>query len=232
MWSPRCSWTISCRRCSYYNSILDLTPGFNGLDKDSCKTRWETFKFWDLVHLISNVWQYICQKALTRVNDEQIHGCITASPDLTQYKKRMVFLLEAFFMIFGWVGVGGFSKVVAIFSHVGRSFNLFMTTTRDVWIIPSFRIGDYVLHVEHISCVIINCGQHQWVIPSLSVVFQALLEENITRKLLSIYLDLFLKIWYSRFLSIYSFLSLYVLLTFFWLVCYCSLWLYFSQGTS
>ena len=40
------------------------------------------------------------------------------------------------------------------------------TTTRDVWIIPSFRIWGYVLYVEHISCVIINCGQHQWVIPS------------------------------------------------------------------
>ena len=27
-----------------------------------------------------------------------------------------------------WVGVGGFSKVVATFSHVGGSFNLFMAT--------------------------------------------------------------------------------------------------------
>ena len=59
-----------------------------------------------------------------------------------------------------WVGVGGFSKVVATFSH----FNLFMATTRDVWIIPSFRIWDYLLHVEHVSCVIMNCGQPQWVI--------------------------------------------------------------------
>ena len=31
----------------------------------------------------------------------------------------------------------------------------------------SFWIWDYVLHVEHISCVIMNCGQHQWTIPSL-----------------------------------------------------------------
>ena len=38
------------------------------------------------------------------------------------------------------------------FNHVGRSFNLFMATTGDVWI-PSFRIWGYV-HVEHISCVI------------------------------------------------------------------------------
>ena len=61
-----------------------------------------------------------------------------------------------------WVGAGGLSKVVvATFNHVGRSLNLFMAITRDVYIIPSFRIWDYVLHVEHVSCVIANCGQHQ-----------------------------------------------------------------------
>ena len=64
-----------------------------------------------------------------------------------------------------WVGFGGFSKVVATFNHMGRSFNLFMATTGDVWIIPSFRVWGYV-HVEHISCVITNCAQHQWVILS------------------------------------------------------------------
>ena len=35
------------------------------------------------------------------------------------------------------VGVGwGLFKVVATFSHVGGSFNIFMATTRGVWIIP------------------------------------------------------------------------------------------------
>ena len=90
------------------------------------------------------------------------------------------------------------SKVVATFNHVGGSFNLFMTTTRDVWIIPSCRIWDYVLLVVHISCIITNCGQHQRVIPSpLSIALKALLEEN-------------------------------TLLIFF----FCSMLLYFSQGTS
>ena len=93
----------------------------------------------------------------------------------------------------GWGG-GGFSKVGATLNHVGKSY-LFMATTGDVWIIPSFWIWDYVLHVEHFSCVITNCGQHQWVIPSpLSIAFYTLLEENITRKLLSLSLDLFFKI--------------------------------------
>ena len=65
----------------------------------------------------------------------------------------------------------------------------------DVWIIPSFRIWDYVLLVEHVSCVITNCGQHQWVIPSpLSIALQALLGENTTRKLLSLSLDFIFKI--------------------------------------
>ena len=69
------------------------------------------------------------------------------------------------------VGGWGGSKVVATFNHVGGSFNLFMAATGNVWIIPSLRIWDYVLHVEHFSCVIKNCGQHQGVIPSpLSIV--------------------------------------------------------------
>ena len=35
---------------------------------------------------------------------------------------------------------------------------------------------------------------------------------------------------YSRLRFLYSFLSLSFLLTFFWLVCYCSMWLYMSPG--
>ena len=92
----------------------------------------------------------------------------------------------------GWRSV---SWVVATFNHVGGSFNLSMAATGDVWIISSFRIWCYVLHVEHISCVIRNCGQLQWAIPSLfSIALYALLEKNITRKLLSLFLDLFFKI--------------------------------------
>ena len=60
---------------------------------------------------------------------------------------------------------------------------------------PSFWIWGYVLHIEHISCVITNCSQHQWAIPSLFWIAPwALLEENITRKLVSLSLDLFFKI--------------------------------------
>ena len=69
-----------------------------------------------------------------------------------------------------WRGAQGWrsiSWVVATFNHVGGSFNLLMAASGDGWIIPSFRIWGYVLHVEHISCVITNCGQHQWAIPSL-----------------------------------------------------------------
>ena len=43
---------VACPRCSNYIFIIDLTPGFNGLGKDKCKTRRETFKFWDSVWLI------------------------------------------------------------------------------------------------------------------------------------------------------------------------------------
>ena len=69
-----------------------------------------------------------------------------------------------------WRGAQGWRSifwVVATFNHVGRAFNLSMAATGDIWIIPSFRIWGYVLHVEHISCVITNCDQLQWAIPSL-----------------------------------------------------------------
>ena len=48
--------------CSNYIFIPDLTYGFNGLGKDNCKMRWETFGFWNLMHLILEVWQYIDSK--------------------------------------------------------------------------------------------------------------------------------------------------------------------------
>ena len=37
--------------------IIDLTPSFNGVGKDSSKTRRETLKFGDLVLLILEVWR-------------------------------------------------------------------------------------------------------------------------------------------------------------------------------
>ena len=58
-WSLRCSWSIVCQRCCSYISMLNLIPDFNILHKDNCKTRRETFQFWDLVHFISEIWQYL-----------------------------------------------------------------------------------------------------------------------------------------------------------------------------
>ena len=58
-WSLRCSWSIACRRCSNYIFILNWTHGFNRLGKDNCKTRGETFKFWDSGCLIWDTLRYI-----------------------------------------------------------------------------------------------------------------------------------------------------------------------------
>ena len=58
-WSLRCSWSIAYRRYSNYIFTLDLTPGFNGLGKDNCKMIRETFKFWDLMSLLLQVWRYL-----------------------------------------------------------------------------------------------------------------------------------------------------------------------------
>ena len=54
-----CSWSTACRRCSNYIFIFNLTPGFNGLYRDNCKTRQETFKFRDSVRLILEVLRYV-----------------------------------------------------------------------------------------------------------------------------------------------------------------------------
>ena len=74
----------------------------------------------------------------------------------------------------GWVGGCGVSKTVH--GHLG-SFHLFKCHHReDVWIIP-YLIRGNMLHVEHISCVITDCDQQQWVIPfALSISLYVLLE--------------------------------------------------------
>ena len=61
-WSFRCSWSVASRRCCNYLFILDLTPGFNRLRKENCKTRQETYQFLDLVRLVLDVWWYIGQR--------------------------------------------------------------------------------------------------------------------------------------------------------------------------
>ena len=58
-WSLRCSWSIACRRCSNYTYMFHFKPGSNRLGKDKCKTRQKTFKFWDLVRLISGIFRCI-----------------------------------------------------------------------------------------------------------------------------------------------------------------------------
>ena len=42
-----------------YIYILDSTRGFNELGKDNCTTRWESFKFCDLVHLVLEILRYV-----------------------------------------------------------------------------------------------------------------------------------------------------------------------------
>ena len=64
-------------------------------------------------------------------------------------------------------------------------------STGDVWIIPPLWIWDYVLHV---SCVITNCGQHQWAIPSPLNSSLGFAGGKHNQKLLSLSLDLFFKI--------------------------------------
>ena len=56
--------------------------------KDNCKTRWETFKFWDLVRLILEVLRYYCNGRGGRDDHDDEHD------DLLLTKLRVVFYLE------------------------------------------------------------------------------------------------------------------------------------------
>ena len=132
-----------------------------------------------------------------------------------------------------WVGPGWLFLVVtflvATFNLVGKSLNLFVATTGDVWIILFFSICGYVLHVEHIPCVITNFNQQERVITSLSITLYVLLEKTLPEITVPIF-RLILKNLLYQVAFLYSFLSLYFLLTFFRLVCFLSMWFCVSQG--
>ena len=82
-----------------------------------------------------------------------------------------------------------------------------------IWIITTFRIWGYMLHVEIVSCVIRN----QWVIPPpLSLIYLA--GEDITRKLLS--LNTFFKMLLFQVVFPICYSILVFLLNLFWLVCF------------
>ena len=76
-WSLRCSWSITCGCCSNYIFILDLPPAFNGLGKEKCKTKRETFKFVGfgatytrdlMVVIFATSWFYSCPSELLQWN--------------------------------------------------------------------------------------------------------------------------------------------------------------------
>ena len=132
---------------------------------------------------------------------------------------------------YGCVGVGGFSKVVATFNHVGGSCNLFMATTRDVWIIPSFsNLGLCAARWARFMC------HHELWPTSVSHPFSFLYSslglaggKHFQKITISVF-----RVVFQNFAipGCFIFFYCYILLTLFWFICYCSMWLCFSQGTS
>ena len=112
-WSLRCSWSIACQHCSNYIFILDLTPGFNRFGRDKCKTRRETFKFLDLVHLILDILWYnfndpVLAMVTTRIGT-QVCLCIFALWRF-HYTNGYVTIFSIFLILF-WL-------VVALWCHM------------------------------------------------------------------------------------------------------------------
>ena len=100
-------------------------------------------------------------------------------------------------------------------------------TTGSVYIIPSFGIGDYMLHVEHISCIITNCGQHQWFISlTLSVALSALREEKYYHKIIIPIFRLVLQ--HFALSGCFLYILFYCYIFSCWLGCYCRMWLFKS----
>ena len=60
-----------------YIFILDLTYGFIGLGKGNCKTRWETFKFGDLVCRILEVSVHVKSKHNTKCISHGMYSNVT-----------------------------------------------------------------------------------------------------------------------------------------------------------
>ena len=83
--------------------------------------------------------------------------CLSSSPFLFL---RASFFLHSRLSQCACLSVYLFAPLSIFFFLSISIFYLFMATTADVWIIPSFNLGLYVLHVEYISCVITDCGNH------------------------------------------------------------------------
>ena len=80
--------------CSNYIFILDLTYGLNIMNTGNCKTRREAFKFWDLVCLILEIWQYIgMHYNNTQVYFVQTKSCLAG--------KNKIGNLDSYFVICG-----------------------------------------------------------------------------------------------------------------------------------
>ena len=62
------NWSLNAyRRSSNYIFILNLISGFIELYQDACKTRRQTFKFWDLMCLILEIWRLLVKWGYIRL---------------------------------------------------------------------------------------------------------------------------------------------------------------------
>ena len=102
-WSLRCSLSIACRRYYDYIFILDLTPGFNGLDQDNCKTKLGSNKFWDLVRLILEVLRYVFIKEIPPLHHIMKKTCWNNYWDCIAIAISLVWLISFFFYFTGHV---------------------------------------------------------------------------------------------------------------------------------
>ena len=131
------------------------------------------------------------------------------------------------FKIYWWVRVGGFSKVVATFNHVGRSFLLPPLGCLNNPIFSN--LGFCAVCWAHFMC-------HSELWPTSVEYPFSFLNSSLgltggkhTKKVVSLSLDFFFKILLFH-VTFLIFFSIAVFSPFCWLACYCSMWLYLRPG--
>ena len=123
-----------------------------------------------------------------------------------------------------WGGGGGLfiTRKLPPFTMWVGLLTFLCATNSGVWTIPSFRIW-VVLHDEHISCVITNCGQQLCILFS-QLFFRLCWWKTLLENAVPIFGVIVQIVGFLVFCTMIQFLI------FLWLSCYCSMWLYFNPG--
>ena len=120
-----------------------VTPGFNGLGKDNCKTRRETFRLWDLVHLTLEVWRY-----WPCYNDTTLYSLLSSEPHSQPHMQwfnglppGLLHVLEHIGLFYmGRSRVGASTQILSTSTSTLLSMSTSTSTEKNVWVWVQVRV--------------------------------------------------------------------------------------------